>query len=144
MPNKFTNSLTNDNLKNLSGYKVIDNILKKGKCLPIHIHDVLNNSNHSNRSNRSNGVSDVLNHSNGENDVLNNSNHSTCNSACMDRNNEFSNSSSHSDDGFNSRQVILPRFADIDKVSAKQRFTTETSDNFITHKRKPNGYKSTH
>jgi hypothetical protein len=104
--------------------------MSKGKCAPVRREDSLSNSNHS-LNNSSHGVGDSLSHST----------HSTGNSACRDRDLEFSNCSNHSDDGVNSKKVILPRFADANRVSAKQRFTTESADNFKSHKVTPSGRK---
>jgi len=127
-------SRSGDNLKGLtggsSGHEIIAMAMSRGKCAPVRREDSLSNSNHS-LNNSSHGVGDCLSHST----------HSTGNSACKDRDLEFSNHSNHSDDGFNPRKVILPRYADANKVSAKLRFTTESGDNFKSHKLTPSGRK---
>ena len=82
-----------------------------------------------------------------DNDVLSNSSHSLNNSS------HSLNNSSHShgikpifsnlDDSGNGKtnRVMLGRYADQDKVTAKQRFTTESSAQFRIHRTTPNGHK---
>ena len=41
----------------------------------------------------------------------------------------------------NTSRVLLGRYADQDKVSAKQRFTTESNAQFRLHRTTPNGHK---
>lgn len=82
-----------------------------------------------------------------DDDVLSNSSHSLNNSS------HSLNNSSHSqgikpvfsdlDDSGNGKtnRVLLGRYADQDKVSTKQRFTTESSAQFRIHRTTLNGYR---
>ena len=124
MNQSIPNSRSGDNLKGLtggsSGHDIIAMAMSRGKCHPVRREDSLSNSNHS-LNNSSHGVSDALN----------SSGHDT-----SDKDLDFSN---HSDSS--SRNIIVPRYADANKVSAKQRFTTESGGNFKKHKVTPSGRK---
>ena len=89
-----------------------------------------------------------------DDDVLSNSSHSLNNSSHSLNNSSHSlNNSSHShgiepvlsnlDGSGNGKtnRVLLGRYADQDKVTAKQRFTTESSAQFRLHRTTPNGHK---
>jgi hypothetical protein len=114
-----------DILNSLNGdaysHEIIAKAMSKGKIqLPIGVHeDWLTNSNHF-LNNSSHGVSDALNCSN--------------HSASTDNELDLSN---HSSDDNSSNKVIISRY--VDKISVKQRFSTEYNDNFKIHKLTPNG-----
>ena len=109
-----------------SGVDVIAEAMRKGKPKSdsrfYSDDDALSNSSHS-LNNSSHGVSEALGcsiHSHGsENDLSN-----------LDG----------SESGKTSR-VLLPRFADQNKVSSKQRFTSESKDQFKLHRTTPSGRK---
>ena len=82
-----------------------------------------------------------------DNDVLSNSSHSLNNSSHSLNNSSHSNGIepvlSNLDGSGNGKtnRVLLGRYADQDKVTAKQRFTTESSAQFRLHRTTPNGHK---
>lgn len=82
-----------------------------------------------------------------DDDVLSNSSHSLNNSSHSLNNSSHSNGIkpvlSNLDGSGNGKtnRVLLGRYADQDKVSAKQRFTTESSAQFRLHRTTPNGYR---
>ena len=75
-----------------------------------------------------------------DNDVLSNSSHSLNNSSHSHGIKPIFSDLDDSGNGKTNR-VLLGRYADQDKVSAKQRFTTESSAQFRIHRTTPNGHK---
>ena len=75
-----------------------------------------------------------------DNDVLSNSSHSLNNSSHSHGIKPIFSDLDDSGNGKTNR-VMLGRYADQDKVTAKQRFTTESSAQFRIHRTTPNGHK---